>query len=46
MDNHGFLSSSDFLGTAHFMRSKYSIFTVTTSLSPPALQSRNPRNAC
>lgn len=42
----GFFSSSDLLGTAHSMRRKYSIFTVTTSLSPLDLQTRNPTKSC
>lgn len=42
----GFFSSSDLLATAHSMRRKYSIFTVTTSLSPLDLQTRNPTKSC
>lgn len=41
----GSFSSSD-LVTAHPMRRKYSIFTVTTSLSPLDLQTRNPTKSC
>lgn len=41
-----FFSSSNLLVTAHFMRRKYSIFTVITSLSPLDLQTRNPIKSC